>query len=287
MKHKIRETMEIMNRVNRKIFSANERDEETQMGRGQMNILRVIVNNENITQDELAKKLNLDKTTVAKAVKKLELRGLIIRKSSKEDKRKKELIATDEAKEVKNKMKEHMDSISSLFFEGISEVEVDRFNSTLGKIEKNIERNKNMMKNRKEKMMNVIKAVNRNENVDKAKLAKILDKDESSIEKIVQHLLEEGILEDKDGYLYVTDKVKAHTKDKSKNPNNRHKEERHDKKEFIKLLSKNNGLTLDEVIAKTSLPKKEVEEILNHLRQKNVLEIIDGKVYLDEEKLKK
>ncbi len=102
MDNKIKETMQIMSRINRKLFSAKEKDKKTQMGRGQMNILREIVNNENISQDELANKLNLDKTTVAKAVKKLEARGLIIRNSSLIDKRKKELLATDKALDIKN-----------------------------------------------------------------------------------------------------------------------------------------------------------------------------------------
>ncbi len=51
------------------------------MGRGQLGILDVVIDNPGISQEQLANELDLDKTTIAKAVKKMEMHGLIKRQN--------------------------------------------------------------------------------------------------------------------------------------------------------------------------------------------------------------
>ena len=301
MNNKIRETVEIMSRINRKLFSAKEKESETQMGRGQMNILREIVNNENISQDELALKLNLDKTTVAKAAKKLESKGLIIRNPSKEDKRKKELVATDKAIGIKNIMKNHFDNVSISLFEGISESEIDAFKLTLLKIEKNIEYSRSNKIEKKDKVFKIIKTVKRNENISRKKLAKKLEMDIEKVNKVIDQLIESKIIEEKSDCLIVVEKKSDDSNQKInsdinfsneiKNQKNKteliNKESREGKKVIYKLLSKKGGSSKDELIEKSILDEDVVTELLNRLDRSGLLEKIEDNYHIDKDKISK
>jgi len=68
--------------------------------------------------------LKLDKTTVAKAVKRLASYGLITRNRSKTNLRKKELSATKKAFAVRDRMKKHFNNHSESIFKGVSENEI-------------------------------------------------------------------------------------------------------------------------------------------------------------------
>ncbi|MCY1153002.1 MAG: MarR family transcriptional regulator [Sphaerochaetaceae bacterium] len=203
MENKIKETMNILTRINRKLFTANDNSEDYSIGRGQINILKVIIENKNINQDQLAAQLSLDKTTIAKAVKRLESKGLIIRKKSETDRRKNELIATEKAILVTNQMSKQINEHSKELFLGINDDELQAFKNTLEKLEINLERNKKMINEKKHIAMKVIKTIEQNENVDIDKLAQLLDKDKAKVEKIVDKLIMKELVEEKNGVLYV------------------------------------------------------------------------------------
>ncbi len=205
MEKQIKETMNILIRINRKLFTANDNREEFSIGRGQINILKAIIDNKNINQDQLATQLYLDKTTIAKAVKRLESKGLIIRKKSKTDRRKNELIATEKAILVNEKMSDQINEHSKDLFEGIDDVELEAFKNTLRKLETNLERNKQIMNEKKHIAIKIIKTIEKNENVDVNKLAKLLDKDVEKVEKIVDKLIMKELVIVKNGFLYVVD----------------------------------------------------------------------------------
>ena len=71
-----------------------------EINRGQHPFLTRIVDNPGISQEELSNLLKIDKTTTAKALKKLQVNRFITRERSDEDRRKWELYPTDKLLEV-------------------------------------------------------------------------------------------------------------------------------------------------------------------------------------------
>lgn len=212
MENRRQEILAILSRINRKLFTANGLREDSLIGMGQINILKEIIKNENITQDELASILNLDKTTIAKAVKRLESHELITRKRNEADHRKKELAVTDKALLVKEKMSMHMDEKTQSLFEGISEQEIDTFKGILGKIENNLERNRSIMNDKKLMGMKMIKLIEENKDVTVKKLSELLENDISQVKVVVETLIKKGFLEEQDEKLHVTQFAKEHIK---------------------------------------------------------------------------
>jgi DNA-binding MarR family transcriptional regulator len=286
MENKIKETMNILTRINRKLFTANDNSEDFFIGRGQINILKVIIENKNINQDQLAAQLSLDKTTIAKAVKRLESKGLIIRKKSETDRRINELIATEKAILVTNQMSKQINEHSKELFLGINDDELEAFKNTLEKLEINLERNKKMMNEKKHIAMKVIKTIKQNDNVDIDKLAQLLDKDKAKVEKIVDKLIMKELVEEKNGVLYVLENnIKNLSEHKKEKDEKKHSKDKHAK--VFKMIVKNNGLTKEELIEKSGLSSEEVDQLIVHLEKKGVLETKDGKLYVDKDALKK
>lgn len=203
----IQEAMNILYRVNRKLFTANAGTNEFLIGAGQIKVLREIIEHDRISQEELANILNLDKTTVAKSVKKLETLKLIERNKSKTDQRKKELVATEKALLVKNKMIKHVEEKSKALFNGISVEDIDIFKDVLIKIEKNIESNRRYINERKQIGMKVIKFLEQNDNVTVDKLAEALDKDLGTTNKIIEKLVIKECIHENNGFLYTNKNV--------------------------------------------------------------------------------
>ncbi|MDC7238176.1 MAG: MarR family transcriptional regulator [Sphaerochaetaceae bacterium] len=286
MENKIKETMNILTRINRKLFTANDNSEDYSIGRGQINILKVIIENKNINQDQLAAQLSLDKTTIAKAVKRLESKGLIIRKKSETDRRKNELIATEKAILVTNQMSKQINEHSKELFLGINDDELQAFKNTLEKLEINLERNKKMMNEKKHIAMKVIKTIEQNENVDIDKLAQLLDKDKAKVEKIVDKLIMKELVEEKNGVLYVLENnIKKLSEHKNVEGEKKHSKDKNSK--VFKMIVKHNGLTKEELIEKSGLSSEEVDQLIVHLEKKGVLEIKNGKLYVDKDALRK
>ena len=65
------------------------------MGYGQMLFLLQLYNQDGISQEELTEKLNIDKGTTARSIKKLEKEGFIIRVKDEHDKRAYKIYLTD------------------------------------------------------------------------------------------------------------------------------------------------------------------------------------------------
>jgi DNA-binding MarR family transcriptional regulator len=283
MNTKIKRSMNTLNRINRKLFTSNESNEESLIGIGQINILKEIIDNKNINQDTLASNLNLDKTTIAKAVKRLESKDLITRKRSEHDRRKNELVATKKALIVEEKMREHIEQYSQSFFEGISEEEIDRFEITLEKIENNIERNRTMKNDKKDKIMKMLCAIEENENVDIKKLSSLLDKDEEKIKKRVKKMMDRDLVEERDGYLYVISRSKEHGMDSKKKEDHGKSKA---KKEVLKAIMKNSGLSKEDLKQHTDLEEQELDSLLAHFESKGILEIRDDKLFADRDAVK-
>jgi DNA-binding MarR family transcriptional regulator len=214
MQEKRQEIITIMSRINRKLFTANSNTDDSFIGKGQINILKEIINHEKITQDELASVLNLDKTTIAKAVKRLETHDLIIRNRSETDLRKKELVATKKALVVKEHMTKHLEENNKLFFDGITEQEIEIFKDVLEKIEVNIEIGRNIKNEKKQIGIKIVKLIEKNEGLTAPKLAELLGSNLEGIKEIIEKLIIKEFIEEKSGVLNLTKKAREHNEDK-------------------------------------------------------------------------
>lgn len=183
-----KDVMDTLTRLNRKLFTTNNSGDRALIGKGQIKILKVITDNENITGDNLASKLNVDKTTVAKAVKKLEASELITRNQSKTDKRKKELVATPKAYSIIKHMEKHLEEDNEFYFKGLTSEEILAFKTTLDVIEKNIEEKRTEMQSKKQIAIKVLKLIKTHENISVEKLAELLDTDIDSTKKIISRM---------------------------------------------------------------------------------------------------
>ena len=96
------------------------------MGYGQMLFLLQLYNQDGISQEELTEKLNIDKGTTARSIKKLEKEGFIIRLKDEHDKRAYKIYLTD----ICNVLQEW----ESILTENITEEERDTLINILKKI---------------------------------------------------------------------------------------------------------------------------------------------------------
>lgn len=71
----------------------------TVIGESECMICSYVIENNSCTQDDVSRGLKLDKTTVAKAIKRLEAKGCIKREKDKTDSRKNRLSITEKGKE--------------------------------------------------------------------------------------------------------------------------------------------------------------------------------------------
>jgi len=99
----------------------NHQMEDLKIGRGQHQYLLTLYHHNGISQEELSKKLGIDKGTTARAVKKLVDNGYIVREVDENDKRAFKLFVTDKAEGYKNKFFEISDEWEATLLEGISE----------------------------------------------------------------------------------------------------------------------------------------------------------------------
>lgn len=74
------------------------------IGQGQYGVLLNLYREDGITQEKLSEEMKVDKATVARAVKKLEDEGYIIRKKRKYDKRSYSIILTEKANKIENEV---------------------------------------------------------------------------------------------------------------------------------------------------------------------------------------
>jgi len=120
----------------RKIF--NYHLDGYSLGDGQFKILYEVFNNPGISQDRLSKKRNVDKTTIAKAIKKLINNGYIEKKKDEIDKRIYCLLCTEKAIQLIPEIKRIIKLENEVITEGFSQEELTFFRNIIKKMSKNI-----------------------------------------------------------------------------------------------------------------------------------------------------
>lgn len=113
---------------------------EYELTKGQYLYLVRICENPGIIQEKLAEMIKVDRTTAARAIKKLEINGFIEKKEDKHNKKIKKLFPTEKGKNVYPFIKRENDYSNIVALEGFSEREVETIFNLLQRVRKNIEK---------------------------------------------------------------------------------------------------------------------------------------------------
>lgn len=107
--------------------------------KGQYLYLVRICENPGIIQEKVAEMLKVDRTTAARAIKKLELQGFIARKNDTSNKKIKRLFPTESGSKVYPFLKREGEYSNRVALNGLTAEEVDAIFNLLQKVRKNIE----------------------------------------------------------------------------------------------------------------------------------------------------
>jgi DNA-binding MarR family transcriptional regulator len=108
--------------------------------KGQYLYIVRICENPGIIQEKLAEMIKVDRTTAARAIKKLEMNGFIEKKDDQYNKKIKKLFPTEKGKNVYPFIKGENDYSNRVALEGFSESEVETISNLLQRVRKNIEK---------------------------------------------------------------------------------------------------------------------------------------------------
>lgn len=112
---------------------------EYNLTKGQYLYLVRICENPGIIQEKLAEMIKVDRTTAARAIKKLEMNGFIKKMDDDHNKKIKKLFPTEKGKDVFPVIKRENDHSNSVALAGFSEKEAETIIHLLQRIRKNVE----------------------------------------------------------------------------------------------------------------------------------------------------
>ena len=121
-----------------RIFTRLLKKHQIEINPAQGRIMFVLWKSDNIPIQELAKKTSLSKTTLTSMLDRLEIMGYIVRESSKEDRRKICIKLTKKDKSLHEKYRQVSLEMTELFYQGMSNDEIDLFEKQLEKTYKNL-----------------------------------------------------------------------------------------------------------------------------------------------------
>jgi DNA-binding MarR family transcriptional regulator len=113
---------------------------EFDLTKGQYMYLVRICENPGIIQEKLAEMIKVDRTTAARAIKKLEINGFIEKKEDAHNKKNKQLFPTEKGENVYPFIKRENDYSNIIALEGFSKKEADTTFNLLQRIRKNVEK---------------------------------------------------------------------------------------------------------------------------------------------------
>ncbi|MBE6064639.1 MarR family winged helix-turn-helix transcriptional regulator [Clostridium cochlearium] len=93
---------------------------------------------ETISQCELAEKMGIKASSVARLIDRMEREEYVLRKRSQEDKRRVDLYITDKGKKLREKLLPEGEKMSKLVSKGISDEEIEIFKKVLKKMSINL-----------------------------------------------------------------------------------------------------------------------------------------------------
>ncbi|QGQ45390.1 MarR family winged helix-turn-helix transcriptional regulator [Metabacillus sediminilitoris] len=112
---------------------------EYDLMKGQYLYLVRICENPGMIQEKLAEMIKVDRTTAARAIKKLEIQGFIEKRNDDKNKKIKKLFPTEKGVNVYPFLKREGDYSNKVALSGFSEEEIDQIYQLLQRVRKNIE----------------------------------------------------------------------------------------------------------------------------------------------------
>ncbi|PAF21384.1 MarR family transcriptional regulator [Terribacillus saccharophilus] len=112
---------------------------EYDLARGQYLYLVRVVENPGIIQEKLAEMIKVDRTTAARAIKKLEINGFIEKRDDEYNQKIKKLTPTEKGEHVYHYIRRENDHSDKVALAGLSEGEVESLYNLLQRVRKNIE----------------------------------------------------------------------------------------------------------------------------------------------------
>ncbi|MEK5059218.1 MarR family transcriptional regulator [Paenibacillus sp. FSL H7-0326] len=125
---------------------------EYDLTKGQYLYLVRICEKPGIIQEKLAEMIKVDRTTAARAVKKLEMSGFIEKKEDKHNKKIKKLFSTEKGMTTYPFIKEENDYSERVALEGFSDIETENMLHFLKRIRSNIEKDWEYVKRGKKRI---------------------------------------------------------------------------------------------------------------------------------------
>ncbi|MFP7298310.1 MarR family winged helix-turn-helix transcriptional regulator [Neobacillus niacini] len=113
---------------------------EYELTKGQYLYLVRICENPGIIQEKAAEMIKVDRTTAARAIKKLEINGFIEKKEDQHNKKIKKLFPTKKGESVYPLIKRENDYSNNVALEGFTEGEIETIFNMLQRVRKNIEK---------------------------------------------------------------------------------------------------------------------------------------------------
>jgi DNA-binding MarR family transcriptional regulator len=102
-------------------------------------ILFALWQQDEIPINELAQKTSLGKSTLTSMLDRLEAAGYLLRQPSREDRRKIFIKRTEKDKNLQQVYTQVSQAMGELFYQGLTEADIDRFEATLQHILRNLE----------------------------------------------------------------------------------------------------------------------------------------------------
>ncbi|MBU7592759.1 MarR family winged helix-turn-helix transcriptional regulator [Metabacillus halosaccharovorans] len=112
---------------------------EYDLTKGQYLYLVRICESPGIIQEKLAEIIKVDRTTAARAIKKLELNGFIEKKNDEYNQKIKKLFPTEKGKNVYPFIKRENEHSNNVALEGFTDIEVETIYHLLHRVRKNVE----------------------------------------------------------------------------------------------------------------------------------------------------
>ena len=125
--------------ISGRIFDKKLKDYDiNDLNTAQGRIIFSLWQNDNIPISELARRTALGKTTLTSMLDRLEQSGYVVRKLDKNDKRKTIIALSEKSKAIESRHETVSKEMTELFYEGLSEEQIDEFENILRHVMSNL-----------------------------------------------------------------------------------------------------------------------------------------------------
>jgi len=108
------------------------------IGRGKIGFLLSVLQFEGIVQEELTRRLYIDRAATARALQALEEQGLVRREEDTKDRRRKRVFSTGKARALQPKIMDMLSRQNKALFAGLTRAEQDQFLGMLDRLADNL-----------------------------------------------------------------------------------------------------------------------------------------------------